>query len=72
MLNLWPGSKSRRSIEVAAVLFSLFESAKVCGVEPKVYVLKATTPRSPSPAPQPYATDLSADPTRATRRISAS
>ena len=36
------GSKSRRGIEVAAVLYSLFESAKLCGVEPKAYVLKAT------------------------------
>ncbi|NWF91190.1 MAG: transposase domain-containing protein, partial [Ignavibacteriaceae bacterium] len=27
--------------EVAAVLFSLFESAKLCGVEPKAYVLRA-------------------------------
>jgi len=36
------GSKSRRGIEVAAVLYSLFETAKLCGVEPKAYVLKAT------------------------------
>jgi len=35
------GSKSRRGIEVAAILYSLFESAKLCGVEPKAYVLKA-------------------------------
>jgi len=27
---------------VAAILYSLFESAKLCGVEPKAYVLKAT------------------------------
>jgi hypothetical protein len=36
------GSRSRRGIEVAAVLFSLFETAKLSGVEPKAYVLKAT------------------------------
>jgi len=30
------------AIEVAAVLYSLLESAKLCGVEPKTYVLKAT------------------------------
>ena len=35
------GSKSRRGTEVAAVLFSLFETAKLCGVEPKAYVLRA-------------------------------
>ena len=36
------GSRSRRGTEVAAILYSLFESAKLCGVEPKAYVLKAT------------------------------
>lgn len=36
------GSKSRRCTEVAAVLFSLMESAKLCGVEPKAYLLRAT------------------------------
>jgi len=35
------GSRSRRGIEVAAVLYSLFETAKLCGVEPKAYVLRA-------------------------------
>jgi transposase len=36
------GSKSRRGTQVAAVFFSLFETAKLCGVEPKAYVLRAT------------------------------
>jgi transposase len=36
------GSRSRRGTEVAAILYTLFESAKLCGVEPKGYVLKAT------------------------------
>ena len=36
------GSRSRRGTEVAAILYTLFESAKLCGVEPKGYVLRAT------------------------------
>lgn len=36
------GSRSRRGTEVAAILYTLFESAKLCGVDPKCYVLKAT------------------------------
>jgi transposase len=36
------GSRSRRGTEVAAILYTLFESAKLSGVEPKGYVLKAT------------------------------
>lgn len=35
------GSKSRRGTEVAAILYSLIESAKLAGVEPKSYVLRA-------------------------------
>ncbi len=36
------GSRSKRGTEVAAVFYSLFESAKLAGVEPKRYVLQAT------------------------------
>lgn len=36
------GSRSRRGTEVAALFYSLFESAKLAGVEPKNYVLRAT------------------------------
>jgi transposase len=36
------GSRSRRGTEVAAILYTLFESAKLCGVGPKEYLLKAT------------------------------
>ncbi len=36
------GSRSRRGTEVAALFYSLFESAKLAGVEPKRYVLQAT------------------------------
>jgi len=32
------GSRSKRGAEVAAILYTLFESAKLCGVEPKAYV----------------------------------
>jgi len=36
------GSRSRRGTEVAALFYSLFESAKLAGTEPKRYVLQAT------------------------------
>jgi len=35
------GSKSKRGTEVAAIFYSLFESAKLAGVDPKDYVLEA-------------------------------
>jgi len=35
------GSKSKRGAEVSAIFYTLFESAKLCGVEPKHYVLEA-------------------------------
>jgi len=36
------GSRSRRGLDVAALFYSLIESAKLCGVEPKRYLLTAT------------------------------
>jgi hypothetical protein len=36
------GSRSRRGTEVAALFYSLIESAKLSGVEPKRYLLHAT------------------------------
>ncbi|MCE9668385.1 transposase [Myxococcus stipitatus] len=36
------GSRSRRGTEVAALLYSLLESAKLCSVEPKAYLRMAT------------------------------
>jgi transposase len=36
------GSRSRRGTQVAALFYSLIESAKLCGVEPKAYLLAAT------------------------------
>jgi len=35
------GSKSKRGTVVAAIFYSLFESAKLAGVDPEAYVLKA-------------------------------
>jgi transposase len=35
------GSRSKRGAEVAAILYTLFESAKLCGIEPKTYVESA-------------------------------
>ena len=35
------GSRSKRGTEVAALFYSLIESAKLCGVEPKTYLLHA-------------------------------
>ncbi len=35
------GSRSRRGTEVAALLYSLLESAKLCGLEPKSYLRSA-------------------------------
>jgi transposase len=36
------GSRSQRGTEVAALFYSLIESAKLCGVNPKTYLLAAT------------------------------
>jgi transposase len=36
------GSRSRRGTEVAALFYSILETAKLVGVEPKAYLLKAT------------------------------
>ena len=36
------GSRSKRGIEVAAVLYSLLESAKLSGRDPKEYLKQAT------------------------------
>lgn len=35
------GSRSRRGCEVAALFYTLVETAKLCGLEPKSYLLKA-------------------------------
>jgi transposase len=43
------GSRSQRGTEVAALFYSLIESAKLCGVEPKAYVLRALRAALASP-----------------------
>jgi len=35
------GSRSKRGTEVAALFYSLIESAKLCGVDPKAHLLAA-------------------------------
>ncbi len=35
------GSRSRRGTEVAAILYSLMETAKLCGVDPHAYLEEA-------------------------------
>ena len=35
------GSKSKKGTEVAAIFYTLFETAKLCGVEPVGYVREA-------------------------------
>ena len=35
------GSRSQRGTEVAALFYSLIESAKLCGVDPKAHLLAA-------------------------------
>lgn len=37
------GSRSKRGTEVAALLYSLTESAKLCGLEPKAYLRRAVS-----------------------------
>ena len=51
------GSRSKRGTEVAALLYSLIESAKLCGVEPKAYLLQATRAAlaTPGTVTLPYA-----------------
>lgn len=43
------GSRSQRGTEVAALFYSLIESAKLCGVNPKAYLLAATHAALASP-----------------------
>jgi transposase len=43
------GSRSRRGTEVAALFYSLIESAKLCGIEPKAYLRRALRTALASP-----------------------
>lgn len=51
------GSRSRRGCEVAALFYTLMESAKLCRIEPKRYLLKAASAALEQPGtvtlPQP-------------------
>ncbi len=35
------GSRSKRGVKVAAVFYSLCETAKLCGIDPRAYLRKA-------------------------------
>ena len=52
------GSHSKRGAEVAAVMYTLFESAKLAGVDPHRYVLKATRRAIASPGAVTLPQDL--------------
>ncbi|MGH1348728.1 MAG: IS66 family transposase [Nannocystales bacterium] len=43
------GSRSKRGTEVAAIMYSLVESAKLCGVNPVEYLFKAAVRGKSSP-----------------------
>jgi len=52
------GSHSRRGAEVAAILYTLFESAKLAGVDPHRYMLEATRRAIASPGTVTLPEDL--------------
>jgi transposase len=52
------GSHSKRGAEVAAILYTLFESAKLAGADPHAYVLEATRRAIASPGAVTLPSDL--------------
>ena len=52
------GSRSKRGTEVAALLYTLFETAKLAGVDPHAYVLEATRRAIASPGTVTMPSDL--------------
>ena len=54
------GSRSERGTRVAALFYSLIESAKLCGVEPRAYLREATLRAVRSPGAATLARDLKA------------
>ena len=52
------GSRSERGTRVAALFYSLIESAKLCGVEPRAYLREATLRAVRNPAAATLARDL--------------
>ena len=53
-----PGSRSKRETEVAALFYSPIESAKLVGVDPKAYLLKAVHAAIADPEPVSLPRDL--------------
>jgi transposase len=53
------GSHSKRGAEVAAIPYTLFETAKLAGVDPHRYVLEATRHAIASPGAATLPQDLS-------------
>jgi len=52
------GSKSKRGTDVAAIFYSLFESAKLAGVDPRAYVLEAARRAARTPGTVTLPVDL--------------
>jgi transposase len=52
------GSRSERGTRVAALFYSLIESAKLCGVEQRVYLREATLRAVRSPGTATLTRDL--------------
>ena len=52
------GSRSERGTHVAALFYSLIESAKLCGVEPRAYLREATLRAVRNPGTATLARDL--------------
>ena len=52
------GSRSERGTRVAALFYSLIESAKLCRVEPRAYLWEATLRAVQSPGTVTLARDL--------------
>lgn len=53
------GSRSKRGTEVAAIFYTLFETAKLVGVDPHAYVLEATRRAIANPGAVTFPEDLS-------------
>jgi transposase len=59
------GSKSRRGTEVAALYYTIFETAKLTGIDPKAYLRRAVLAElrgSPVPRPPELASGAAAVP----------
>jgi transposase len=52
------GNRSERATRVTALFYSLIESAKLCGVEPRAYLREATLPAVRNPGTVTLARDL--------------